>query len=151
MNRIVNKIVSKYHSRNPVDIAQGMNIKVAYADLGENVHGFYQYYKRGMVIYINDSLDEHMQLQVLRHEIGHAVLYRKTNRIFMERSTFQVPDKYENEADLFATFLAISDDDVCEYISNGYTVQQISNMTGCKEKFIEQRVREYCINNEVIV
>lgn len=50
MNRIVNKIVSKYHSRNPIDIAQGMNIKVAYADLGENVHGFYQYYKRGMVI-----------------------------------------------------------------------------------------------------
>lgn len=41
MNRIVNKIVSKYHSRNPIDIAQGMNIKVAYADLGENVHGFY--------------------------------------------------------------------------------------------------------------
>ena len=69
----------------------------------------------------------------------------------MERSTFQVPDKYENEADLFATFLAISDDDVCEYISNGYTVQQISNMTGCKEKFVEQRIRTYCINNEVIV
>lgn len=119
--------------------------------MGETVHGFYQYYKRGMVIYINSSLDEFTQLQVLRHEIGHAVLHRKTNRIFMERSTFQVPDKYENEADLFATFLAISDDDVCEYISNGYTVQQISNMTGCKEKFIEQRVREYCINNEVIV
>ena len=151
MNRIVNKIVSKYHSRNPIDIAQRMNIKVAYADLGENVHGFYQYYKRGMVIYINSSLDEFMQLQVLRHEIGHAVLHRKTNRIFMERSTFQVPDKYENEADLFATFLAISDDDVCEYISNEYTVQQISNMTGCKEKFIEQRIRTYCINNEVIV
>ena len=116
MNRIVNKIVSKYHSRNPIDIAQGMNIKIIYTDLGETVHGFYQYYKRGMVIYINSSLDEFMQLQVLRHEIGHAVLHRKTNRIFMERSTFQVPDKYENEADLFATFLAISDDDVCEYI-----------------------------------
>lgn len=115
--------------------------------MGETVHGFYQYYKRGMVIYINSSLDEFIQLQALHHEIRH----RKTNRIFMERSTFQVPDKYENEADLFATFLAISDDDVCEYISNGYTVQQISNMTGCKEKFIEQRVREYCINNEVIV
>ena len=83
MNRIVNKIVSKYHSRNPIDIAQGMNIKVAYADLGENVHGFYQYYKRGMVIYINSSLDEFMQLQVLRHEIGHAVLHRKTNPINM--------------------------------------------------------------------
>ena len=109
MNRIVNKIVSKYHSRNPVDIAQEMNIKVVYADLGENVHGFYQYYKRGMVIYINDSLDEYMQLQVLRHEIGHAVLHKKANRIFMEQATFQVVDRYENEADLFATFLAISE------------------------------------------
>lgn len=56
----------------------------------------------------------------------------------MERSTFQVPDKYENEADLFATFLAISDDDVCEYISNEYTVQQISNMTGCKENLLSR-------------
>lgn len=27
MNRIVNKIVSKYHSCNPIDIAQGTNIK----------------------------------------------------------------------------------------------------------------------------
>ena len=144
MNRIVNKIVSKYYSRNPIDIAQGMNIKVVYADLGENVHGFYQYYKRGMVIYINDSLDEHMQLQVLRHEIGHAVLHKKANRIFMEQATFQVVDRYENEADLFATFLAISDDDVQEFIDNEYTIQQISNMTGCKENFVEQRISDYC-------
>lgn len=151
MNRIVNKIVSKYHSRNPVYIAQGMNIKVVYADLGENVHGFYQYYKRGMVIYINDSLDEHMQLQVLRHEIGHAVLHRKANRIFMEQATFQVVDRYENEADLFATFLAISDDDVQEFIDNEYTIQQISNMTGCKEKFVEQRIRTYCVGNRIIM
>lgn len=151
MNRIVNKIVSKYHSRNPVDIAQEMNIKVVYADLGENVHGFYQYYKRGMVIYINDSLDEHMQLQVLRHEIGHAVLHRKANRIFMEQATFQVVDRYENEADLFATFLAISDDDVQEFIDNEYTIQQISNMTGCKEKFVEQRIRTYCVGNRIIM
>lgn len=151
MNRIVNKIVSKYHSRNPVDIAQGTNIKVVYADLGENVHGFYQYYKRGMVIYINDSLDEHMQLQVLRHEIGHAVLHRKANRIFMEQATFQVVDRYENEADLFATFLAISDDDVQEFIDNEYTIQQISNMTGCKEKFVEQRIRTYCVGNRIIM
>ena len=140
-----------YHSRNPVDIAQGMNIKVVYADLGENVHGFYQYYKRGMVIYINDSLDEHMQLQVLRHEIGHAVLHRKANRIFMEQATFQVVDRYENEADLFATFLAISDDDVQEFIDNEYTIQQISNMTGCKEKFVEQRIRTYCVGNRIIM
>lgn len=119
--------------------------------MGETVHGFYQYYKRGMVIYINSSLDEFTQLQVLRHEIGHAVLHRKTNRIFMERSTFQVPDKYENETDLFATFLAVSDDDVCEYISNGYTVQQISNMTGCKEKFVEQRVRDFNYKGESYV
>ena len=140
-----------YLSRNPVDIAQGMNIKVVYADLGENVHGFYQYYKRGMVIYINDSLDEHMQLQVLRHEIGHAVLHRKANRIFMEQATFQVVDRYENEADLFATFLAISDDDVQEFIDNEYTIQQISNMTGCKEKFVEQRIRTYCVGNRIIM
>ena len=151
MNRIVNKIVSKYHSRNPVDIAQGMNIKVVYADLGENVHGFYQYYKRGMVIYINDSLDEPMQLQVLRHEIGHAVLHSTANRIFMEQATFQVVDRYENEADLFATFLAISDDDVQEFIDNEYTIQQISNMTGCKEKFVEQRIRTYCVGNRIIM
>ena len=128
-----------------------MNIKVVYADLGENVHGFYQYYKRGMVIYINDSLDEHMQLQVLRHEIGHAVLHRKANRIFMEQATFQVVDRYENEADLFATFLAISDDDVQEFIDNEYTIQQISNMTGCKEKFVEQRIRTYCVGNRIIM
>ena len=151
MNRIVNKIVSKYHSRNPVDIAQGMNIKIIYTDLGETVHGFYQYYKRGMVIYINSSLDEFMQLQVLRHEIGHAVLHRKANRIFMEQATFQVVDRYENEADLFATFLAISDDDVQEFIDNEYTIQQISNMTGCKEKFVEQRIRTYCVGNRIIM
>ena len=119
--------------------------------MGETVHGFYQYYKRGMVIYINSSLDEFTQLQVLRHEIDHAVLHRKTNRIFMECSTFQVPDKYENETDLFATFLAVSDDDVCEYISNGYTAQQISNMTGCKEKFVEQRVRDFNYKGESYV
>ena len=62
----------------------------------------------------------------------------------MEQATFQVVDRYENEADLFATFLAISDDDVQEFIDNEYTIQQISNMTGCKENFVEQRISDYC-------
>ena len=61
-----------------IKMTSGFMFEPVKTDLGENVHGFYQYYKRGMVIYINDSLDEHMQLQVLRHEIGHAVLHRKT-------------------------------------------------------------------------
>ena len=69
----------------------------------------------------------------------------------MEQATFQVVDRYENEADLFATFLAISDDDVQEFIDNEYTIQQISNMTGCKEKFVEQRIRTYCVGNRIIM
>lgn len=143
MDRIVKKLISKYHSRDPVDIIEGMNIKLIYADLGENVRGFYQYFKRGRAIYINSSLNEYIQKQVMRHELGHAVLHTKTNRIFMELATLQVPNRYENEADLFATFLAISEEDIAEYIEYGYTLQQIADMTGCKEKFVERRIDYY--------
>jgi Zn-dependent peptidase ImmA (M78 family) len=143
MNDMIKRLISKYQSRNPIDIIEGMNIKLIYSDLGCNIRGFYQYFKRGRIIYVNSTLNEYEQKQVMRHELGHAVLHTKTNRIFMELATFQIPNKYENEADLFATFLAISDEDVNDYIECRYTVQQISDMTGCKAEFVERRIQSY--------
>lgn len=143
MYDIVNKLVNKYKTSNPEELAEAMNIKLIFADLGENVRGLYQHFQRGKIICINESLGENEIKLVLAHEIGHAVLHPKMNRAFMDAYTLNVPGRYENEADLFAAYLLIDDYDIKEFIICEYTYQQISNMTGIKQRFVEERVKDY--------
>lgn len=143
MYNIVNKITNKYKTSNPKELAEAMNIKLIFADLGENVRGLYQYFQRGKIICINQFLNDNEMKVVLAHEIGHSVLHPKMNRAFMDAYTINVPGRYENEADLFAAYLLIDDYDVRNYMINDYTYGQISRMTGIKEQFVKQRIEGY--------
>ena len=66
-------------------------------------------------------------------------LHKKANAIFMDTRTHFTTSKYETEANEFAIRLLISDDFMRE--SQGYSLEQISRMTGYNEKLIELRMR----------
>lgn len=65
----------------------------------------------------------------------------------MDSRFLNVPDRYENEADLLAAFMLISDEDIAEYISNEYTVYNISAITGINAELVEKRMRCYVEDN----
>ncbi|MEI1258354.1 ImmA/IrrE family metallo-endopeptidase [Blautia sp. JLR.GB0024] len=134
----VDSLVRKYQTRNPFEMIKGMNVILVSYPL-DGVRGFYQYFQRNNIIYIDENLPEHEKLFVCAHELGHMFLHKKSNAIFMDTRTHFTTSKYETEANNFAIHLLLSDDFVREY--QGYTFGQISRLTGYSEKLIELRLK----------
>lgn len=76
IKKIVNSLVKKHKTRNPFEIIKGLNVILVPVPL-EGVRGFYQYFQRNNIIYIDDSLPEHEQILVCAHELGHMLLHKK--------------------------------------------------------------------------
>lgn len=134
----VDKLVRFYKTRDPFEMVKGMNAILVYYPL-VGVRGFYQYFKRNNIIYIDESLSDFDKKFVLAHELGHMVLHKKSNAIFMDTRTCLKTSSFEMEADLFAMHLLISDEDVEEY--KGYTLEQLSRIMGYHQKLIELRLK----------
>lgn len=134
----INRLVRFYHTRDPFEMIQGMNAILVFYPL-DGVRGFYQYFQRNNIIYIDERLPKHEQLFVCAHELGHMFLHKKSNAIFMDTRTHFNTHKYEIEADEFAINLLISDDFLME--NKGYTTEQIARLTGYSQKLIELRLK----------
>lgn len=131
--------IKKYKSRNPFEIIKGMkNVILVMAPLVE-VRGFYQYFKRNYIIYIDENLPEHEKRFVCAHELGHLFLHRKANHIYMDAKTNFNVDRFEIEANKFAMELLISDDELNEY--RDCNMEQLSRVFGYSEHLIKLRMK----------
>lgn len=135
---IVNRLVRFYKSRDPFEIIKGMNIILVFYPL-EGVRGFYQYFQRNNIIYIDERLSEMEKKFVLAHELGHMILHKTSNAIFMDTRTHFNTSKYEMEANLFAIHLLVSDDILAE--CRDCTLEQISRTLGYHQRLIELRIK----------
>lgn len=134
----VNRIVRFYKTRNPFEIIKGMNVILVNYPL-EGVRGFYQYFQRNNIIYLDERLSEHEKTFVLAHELGHMFLHKKSNAIFMDTRTQFNTSKFEIEANLFAMYLLVSDDILNEY--KDCSLEQLSRALGYHQKLIELRLK----------
>ena len=134
----VDKLVRHYKTRDPFEMVKGMNVVLIYYPLA-GVRGFYQYFKRNNIIYIDDSLSDSEKRFVLAHEIGHMILHKKSNAIFMDTRTCMKTSGYELEADMFAMHLLVSDEDIRE--CKDYTIEQLSRALGYQQRLIELRLK----------
>ena len=137
IKRRVEQIVRKYRTRDPFEMIKGMNVILVYYPL-EGVHGFYQYFQRNNIIYLDERLSKNEQRFVLAHELGHMFLHKKANAIFMDTRTQFNTDKFELEANTFAIDLLLPDSLLEEY--KEFTVEQISRLTGYHKRLIEVRI-----------
>lgn len=136
----VKSLVRKYGTRNPFEIIKSMNVIVVFYPL-EGVKGFYQYFQRNNIIYIDERLQDHEKLFVCAHELGHMLIHKKANAIFMDSRTQLNTDKYETEADQFAMNLLISDEMIEEHLD--FTTNQLSRLFGYERKLIELRLKDF--------
>ena len=105
------------------------------------IHGQRSNILRLHIIYVDDRLPEHIILFVIAHELGHVFLHKNSNAIFMDTRTHFVKNKYENEANLFAMNLLISDEDIEEHLE--YTTSQLSRLFGYEKSLIELRLKSF--------
>ncbi len=132
--------VKKYKSRNPFEIIKGMkNVILVTAPLS-GVRGFYQYYKRNYIIYIDENLTYNEKMFVCSHELGHLILHNKCNHIYMDTKTNFNTNKYEIEANRFAVELLIPDSILVEY--SDYSISQLSRLLGYEENLIKLRLNQ---------
>ena len=128
-----NSLARKYNSRNPLDIIKNLNVILVYYPL-KDVRGFYQFFQRNNIIYIDDNLPENEQIVVCAHELGHMLLHKNSNALFMDTRTHFVTTKYENEANTFAAELLIPDEIILE--NPNMTKSQIAHLAGYDEKIM---------------
>lgn len=117
-------LYKRHKTRNPFKMASFLNIHVVFWDLHEEINGFYQYEKRNQIIFINNNLNSLERRVVCAHELGHAVLHKKSSVPFMRKSTEFSIDRIEREANRFAAELLIPDEDFLE-INNAYKIASL--------------------------
>ena len=134
----VDRISSIYQTYDPFEICAGMGILVARISLTESVRGICYTDENGMAAGINEDLPLHIAKFVCAHELGHLIMHRGMNSVFMETKTLMSSAKIEKQANMFAMCLLFPDDD--EFLSYGDTIQHISIVTGCREALVKLRI-----------
>ena len=135
---IANSTVKKYKTRDPFQIAKEKNVILVYAPLID-IRGFYQYFQRQHIICIDQDLSDQQKKFVCAHELGHMMMHKNANKVYMDTQTFFNTNKFENEANEFAVNLLIPD---CEiYDNKELTTEQLSRLLGYEEAMIKLRLK----------
>ena len=124
-----NRLVDTLGTRDPHRIARELGIEVVPVDFRRQ-RGAYKVLMRNRFIFIKNDLHPVMENIVMLHEIGHDVLHRKEAVKaggFKEFNIFDMREsRMEYEANIFTAQVSLADDEILEYISQGYDVQQIA-------------------------
>lgn len=137
---IANSTVKKYKTRDPFQIAKEKNIILVYAHLID-IRGFYQYFQRQHIICIDQDLSDQEKKFVCAHELGHMMMHKNSNKVYMDTQTFFNTNKFETEANTFAVNLLIPDEIIMENMD--YTTEQLSRLLGYNQKLIELRMKSF--------
>lgn len=115
------RLIKKYKTRNPFEIAACINVDVLFMDLGK-LKGFYKRDGHNRFIIINDQICEPLQKIVCAHELGHDQLHRHLakSHTLQEFVVYDMKSKPEYEANIFAAEILLSDEDVLDYLNQGY-------------------------------
>ena len=126
------RIVKKCGTRDPYRIAKELGIRIKMVDNFTTLKGCYQVILRNRWIFLNSNLKSGMRRIVCAHEIGHDMLHRHVvtgNGPMMEFELYNMKNRYEYEANIFASELLLDTDEILDYIYNyEYDVQQIASI-----------------------
>ena len=136
--RIAESLVRKCGTRNPFRIADALGFIVIQTPL-QGIRGFYQYLNRCHIIYVDSALNEQDSRFVCAHEIGHVLLHRGYNRIFMDTHTYFAVNKFEIEANRFSVDLLFDDNELRDLLE--YPIQIAADCMGVSTELAEYRMR----------
>ena len=127
--RIGQKLVNRYHTRNPFIIAKELGVNVQLCDNFGPLKGMYRVIKRNRFIFINRDLSEKMQRIVCAHELGHDQLHRNLakNNSLQEFMLYDMRTKPEYEANIVAAEILLDTNELLSCIYEyHYSADQIA-------------------------
>ena len=138
IRKIVKRLIRRARTNNPFAICRFLGIFIEYRDLG-NVLGFFKCHRRQKFIYINNRLCPEKAKQVCAHELGHVILHPCVNTVFLDVCTYAVLEKIENEANMLAAELLITDEDILEHKEQ--SIEVIVSALGVNKKLVEYKLK----------
>lgn len=124
---LVEKLIKRYETTNPVQLCQALGIHLLQADI-QPIKGYYTNSNRIKMITTAYGLSYKEKNIVIAHELGHSILHNDISTTFYHNFTRLNVAKIENEANIFAMYLTLKNHEYdLEYINN---IQEISSITG---------------------
>ena len=121
----VEKIKERYAESDPFRLIKDMGILLIFSQLGteeDAIKGFFLENKRIKTITINSDLPITIQKIIAAHELGHAVLHRRTGvHAFHEFGLFDESSEFEKDANLFAAEYLLPDEEVMDTLNSDST------------------------------
>ncbi len=110
------KIVSKYKTRDPVEILEAMGVIVLTSDGYEKLKGYCFLSCRIFYVVLSSSLSDMERRTVAAHELGHILLHKDQLKLapMGDSALYNMTGQTEYEANLFAADLLIEDESVEE-------------------------------------
>lgn len=107
----VKALRTEHGTSSPFAICEALRIAVLYCELPQDINGFYLLMGESQVIFLSELLSEDDARVVCGHELGHALLHRDYNSVYLSTHTFLNCQRYEREADFFCACLLIENED----------------------------------------
>lgn len=137
IKRLVTYYTKKYGTSDPFELADRLGVLY---QIGNCKHeGCYMFLKNYRYIFLSKNLDHREMYLVMAHELGHALLDRKSNCYFIRNKTLLLNSKIERRANLFAAYLLIPDEMFAEYA--GATKEWFCQCTGYPMELLELRLK----------
>lgn len=127
--RMAQSLIKEHGTRDPFELAGALDVHVEYNYALKECKGLYLQVLGNKFAYLNGNLDEHIRRVVLAHELGHDLLHQEIAQVgIQEFSLYDMQNRVEYEANLFAADFLLSDKEVLSYAKEQYDVPQIASM-----------------------
>ena len=139
------KLIAKTGTRNPFRIAKEIGVHVFYRNDFVRLKGMYKVILRNRFIFVNANLDEFEQRVVCAHELGHDALHRElsdSGSTLFETSLYDVKNRIEYEANIFAADILIDDDEVVGLVEDGFDESGVASSLGVSVDLLLIKVGE---------
>ena len=138
VKRLVSYHTRHYGTSNPFELADYLGVLYQIGKCKNE--GCYMFLKNHRYIFLSNRLKNQELNLVMAHELGHALLDRKTNCYFIRNKTLLLNSRIEKRANLLAAHLLTPDRLLQEYA--GFTEEQFRDCTGYPKELIELRLKE---------
>lgn len=149
---LVKRTVSDNGTSDPFELCDALGITCMVEDMG-GLTGLFAFIADEPVIIISSCIGKEEQLLACAHEIGHFLLHPDiaSERCLKEFEIFNMKDKVEYEANIFAAHLLIDDDELLRLLHEGRDVFEVSMILGVNPnllniKLIEMNGMGYCFD-----
>jgi Zn-dependent peptidase ImmA (M78 family) len=136
------QLIQKAGTNNVMQIANDLGVKLYFGNY-DNLLGMYTCKWKHRMIFLNNNLEDHMLQMVLAHEIGHDIFHRDlASEGLKEFALFNLKNITEYEANAFAAHILLKNEEVLNFVRDGYDVAQIASTLNSNIKLLLIKMQE---------